>query len=915
MGRPPGRRIALTTISLVFVCLLAGVAAGSGPGPITQAIQQLFGKPITAASTAPNDQEALIYDAASDSIKFGTLSAAAGATSTSVGAFSGWNRNVGPPAVVRLNEITDRIGIGTTTPSNNAKVEITRSAGETWATGLLVSTGDVAILGSGAGSLRLGAAASATGSNGTALGDGASVATSSVAVGRLSIATGENQFVAGSGTTPYADVWFGQGVSHATPLAYTIHGTGGIGAGVPGALLRLAGGLSGDAPTQGGDLRLAAAGPGSGTTLTDVVYVTAAGGNGRVGIGDPPGAFTLDVVGTARIQGKLTVTGALDPTMLLLSGGDKRLGATDAGPVYLAPFADSTTGVQVRRADNTGILINFDTSSSPAVVGALIASGSRLSSTATDNNSGDNDLWLTAARDVDGIHATGKIRFRTSGSGTHAISDIILIHDEGAVALGAPQGYLKFAENTVQAANNFDVHIAGPNDRPMNFQAGGNATQGFSFSLFGGPCTDTGAGGTTLVRGGAGGLTSGPGGLGLLAGGFPRGGNSKGGDVEIRLEGPTGTGALSTFLMTGMSSSASSYEQMLLAQRNVRALSGDNAEFEMFGSFSDGGAASSGSMHTLRINGSGVYTGASTGRFEVLTLTTNTITPPAGPNYLLRTLTTGVVDVFSLMIGGGIGIGNATPTTAGQVQWGTALGSIPQLLGPSDQPFRVESGTGQALWLRSASNANVIADAYGTGVVSFQIAGMGQWRVDNSGDLTADMDNADDVGAAAGNRPRTVYAGTSFNVAGKGILGPLGTFTIYRDTATDGAGVVAVREVGRLTDQAAAVAAVTTYTTPAADGSYEITANVQVTSSTTHDFSVIATYTDETGTERVTTLVFQWLNGTTTSVISNAAFGVGPYPSVPLPIRAKASTTITVATTGMFTAVNYHVEAAIKEVS
>ncbi len=50
------------------------------------------------------------------------------------------------------------------------------------------------------------------------------------------------------------------------------------------------------------------------------------------------------------------------------------------------------------------------------------------------------------------------------------------------------------------------------------------------------------------------------------------------------------------------------------------------------------------------------------------------------------------------------------------------------------------------------------------------------------------------------------------------------------------------------------------------------------------------------------------LVGTITNVT-----GSGPYGGVPLHIRAKASTAITLATTGTFTTVTYNVEGVIKQ--
>jgi len=125
----------------------------------------------------------------------------------------------------------------------------------------------------------------------------------------------------------------------------------------------------------------------------------------------------------------------------------------------------------------------------------------------------------------------------------------------------------------------------------------------------------------------------------------------------------------------------------------------------------------------------------------------------------------------------------------------------------------------------------------------------------------------------------------------------------------------AVRRVGRATAQTAAVASVAAYTVPAADGSFEVSANVLVTTATTHAFNIECAYTDEGNTARVLTMTFGLVaGGVTTTSIANAN-GAVPYMGVPLHIRAKASTTITIRTqaAGTYTTVTYNVEGIIKQ--
>lgn len=139
-----------------------------------------------------------------------------------------------------------------------------------------------------------------------------------------------------------------------------------------------------------------------------------------------------------------------------------------------------------------------------------------------------------------------------------------------------------------------------------------------------------------------------------------------------------------------------------------------------------------------------------------------------------------------------------------------------------------------------------------------------------------------------------------------------GKFTKYNNITTAGWGFSTIYAAGRVTAQAAAAASVSTYTVGAADGSFEISANILVTASVTHSFTVTCAYTDEGNTARTVTLNFSQLTGTFVTAITNVT-GAGPYEGVPLHIRCKASTSITIATTGTFTSVTYNAEGIIKQ--
>lgn len=143
----------------------------------------------------------------------------------------------------------------------------------------------------------------------------------------------------------------------------------------------------------------------------------------------------------------------------------------------------------------------------------------------------------------------------------------------------------------------------------------------------------------------------------------------------------------------------------------------------------------------------------------------------------------------------------------------------------------------------------------------------------------------------------SLYAGTLYS-------NPLGGTTT---------GIPVIRAYGRATAQAAANASVATFTVGAVDGSFDVSANVLVTTATTHSFAVNVAYTDEGNTARTTPFGFCLAGSFSfTGTIANAA-GAIAYVGLPYAIRAKAATAITITTTGTFTTVAYNVEGLIKQ--
>jgi len=123
-------------------------------------------------------------------------------------------------------------------------------------------------------------------------------------------------------------------------------------------------------------------------------------------------------------------------------------------------------------------------------------------------------------------------------------------------------------------------------------------------------------------------------------------------------------------------------------------------------------------------------------------------------------------------------------------------------------------------------------------------------------------------------------------------------------------GVVSVQD-NRQTAQTAAIASLLAFTVGAADGLFRIQGNVNITTFVAGTFNMTVAYTDETNTARTLTLNFSSLTGTLGVAIAAA----GPFEGIPTVIRCKASTTITVATSGTFTSLTYNAEAMLEQLA
>lgn len=171
-------------------------------------------------------------------------------------------------------------------------------------------------------------------------------------------------------------------------------------------------------------------------------------------------------------------------------------------------------------------------------------------------------------------------------------------------------------------------------------------------------------------------------------------------------------------------------------------------------------------------------------------------------------------------------------------------------------------------------------------------------------------------GTGANTAPIKLTSGSLNTTAEAGAIEFL-TDAFYGTTTTNAVRRMLVAgTTGRATGQTAANASVATYTLGAADQSFEVSANVLVTTSSAEAFTVTVDYTDEGNTARTITLNFQLVGGTIGTNIASAN-GAVPYEGIPLHIRCKASTTITIKTAagGTYTGCTYNVEGIIKRVA
>jgi hypothetical protein len=150
-----------------------------------------------------------------------------------------------------------------------------------------------------------------------------------------------------------------------------------------------------------------------------------------------------------------------------------------------------------------------------------------------------------------------------------------------------------------------------------------------------------------------------------------------------------------------------------------------------------------------------------------------------------------------------------------------------------------------------------------------------------------------------------------FTIADGGAVTQTAKTTTYNNIATEGNGLGAIVKATRVTAQTAA-GTVATYTTPASDGSYLVSGNINVTAAIAVSTSLNCDYTDETNTARTMIIPITGLGGTFAT--GGLATSTGPFESTVIHIRTKASTSITISVAaGTFTSTTFNAEGVIRQ--
>lgn len=463
-------------------------------------------------------------------------------------------------------------------------------------------------------------------------------------------------------------------------------------------------------------------------------------------------------------------------------------------------------------------------------------------------------------------------------------------------------------------------HILGPTDQNLTIKGADGAAGGKRIDLLAGDYTPGGrVGGAisiyggTLTTGGQVDIVSGSGSGGSSGTLRVTGGDTSNGACVVMIPGSVGNG------------------NVQISPGTLATLSGTYNAVVYTQTLRDFGSNSSTDVRTLYLNPTINYTGASrSGSVTGLQVDFVETSLPTGTNYLIRTRVgaSGTTDAFGVL-------------NTGQIKWGTGLGAINHITGPTDVALRITTGaSGINLIIQPANDSSAVIGGHNYTATSSTIVGTylsnGTYGDGGSNSTTIAQTVKIDPEINFTGATRTGYyealvinpgetsAPTGANKllalrvsnVDKLLVSSGGKVTNYAGVATEGLGLPAVYKSNNITAQTTN-ATITSYTVGAADADFEVAATVNVSAATSISTAVEVVYTDVSGASQTLTLPVQKAGGTGGTYLANGLIvSTGDHMTPSHQIRCQAATTITVRTaTGTFTGVTYSASAAIKGVS
>jgi len=244
-----------------------------------------------------------------------------------------------------------------------------------------IAIGNNAVAGASASAISIGVAANSGGF------------ASSIMMGTSATATAANQFVAGSSTNTITNVFFGGGVTAASPASVVYNATGGSGTDIAGATLTLAGGKGTGTGLPGNLIFQTSTVLTTGTTLQSLAT--------RATISQLDGLFM-----SARFQQKQG-TDAASATNLTLANDGSVFELTGTTKVDLISNVNWQDGSTVTLIANESVTIDHGTATSGTNVQIRLAAASDFAMTAGDtltlclsSTTAEGQAWRECSRTV-----------------------------------------------------------------------------------------------------------------------------------------------------------------------------------------------------------------------------------------------------------------------------------------------------------------------------------------------------------------------------------------------------------------------------------------------------------------------------------------------------------------------------------